>query len=53
MLKTIDYITTYCHNLKLQLFSITLLQNIADLTTMKVISFCTATLVCVDKRHIV
>ena len=40
--------TTYFHNSKLQLFSITLLQHIADLTFMKVISFCTATLVCVD-----
>ena len=51
--ETIDNMTTHCHNSKLQLVSITLLQTIADLTSMKVISFCTATLVCVDKRYTV
>ena len=49
----IDNITTYCHNSKLRLFSITLLQNIADPTSMKVFSFCTVTLLCVDKRYTV
>ena len=38
----------YCYNSKLHLFSITLLQNISDLTSMKVVSFCGPTLVCVD-----
>ena len=45
----IDNITTYCHNSKLQFFSITLLQNISGLTSMKVISF--YALVCVDKGY--
>ena len=38
---------------KLQLFSITLLHKIADLTSMKVISFGAAALVCDDKRYTV
>ena len=42
---TTDNITTHCHNSKLQLISITLLQNISDLTSMKVIRFCTASFV--------
>ena len=50
---TIDNITTFCHNSKLQLISITLLQNISDLTSMKLIRFCKAALVCVDKRYTV
>ena len=45
---TIDNMTTYCHNSKLQLFFITLMEIMADLTSMKMISFCTATLACVD-----
>ena len=49
----IDNITTYCHISNLQLFSIALLQNIADLTSMKVISFCAAALLCVDKQYTV
>ena len=44
-----DNITTYCHNSKLQLFFITLVQNIADLTSMQLIHFCTATLVYVHR----
>ena len=44
-----DNITTYCHNSKLQFFFITLVQNIADLTSMQLIHFCTATLVYVHR----
>ena len=51
---TIDNIPTYGHSSKLQLISITLLQkNRSDLTSMKLIRFCTAAHICVDKRYTV
>ena len=50
---TIDKITTYCHNSKLQSISISLLQKHirSDIIYMKVIRFCRAALACVDKRY--
>ena len=50
----VDNMTTYFHNSNLQVFSITFpshFHHIADLTSMKVISFCTVSRVCVDKRY--
>ena len=48
---TIDNITTHCHNSKLQLISITLLQKHIRSDIYE--RACTAALICVDKRYTV
>ena len=50
---TIYNITTYCHNSKLHLISITLLQKHILSNIYEMIRFCAATGVCVDKRYTV
>ena len=50
---TVDNITTYCHNSKLQLISITLRQKHIRSDIYEIDRFCTAALVCVDKRYTV
>ena len=50
---TIDNITTYCHNSKLQLISITLLQKHIRSHIYEIDLFLCRSLVCVDKRYTV
>ena len=50
---TIDNINTYCHNSKLQLISITLLQKHIRSDIYEIDPFLCRSLVCVDKRYTV